>query len=89
MMRTTIVLSWFAKAPCGGGGSPPDAPPDAPARTYRLASAAVQVDPVAGVVIGDPGLAADVDVVNVHQDFFGVPWNDFAADRARPPSIAP
>lgn len=90
MMRATVVLSWFAMAPCGGGGSSSDAlsdtPQDAPTRTYRLASAGVQLDPVMGPVLGDPDLATDVDVVNVHQDFFGVPWTDFAASTAPPPT---
>jgi hypothetical protein len=93
MIRTTILLSWFAMAPCnGGGGGGPDAgsgaPPDAPTRTYRLASAGVQLDPAPNIVVNAADLAADVDVVNVHQDFFGVPWNDFAANTAPPPAWA-
>ena len=79
--------------PCGGGGGPPpdaspDAPPDAPARTYRLASSGVQLDPVIGPVVADPDLATDVDAVNVHQDFFGVPWDAFATGAAPPPAWA-
>ena len=87
-MRAAILASWLAAMPCGGGGPHPDAAPDAPTRTYRLASAAVQLDPAAGPVFTDPDLAGDVDVVNVHQDFFGVPWTDFAADRPPPPAWA-
>jgi hypothetical protein len=90
MMRTTVLLSWFALAPCGGGphlDAGTDAP-GVPTRSYRLASAGVQLDPVSGPVLGDPDLATDVDVVNVHQDFFGLPWNDFAANTAPPPAWA-
>lgn len=87
-----IVLSWFAMMPCGGGGTQPDAgpdvPPDAATRGYRLASSGVQLDPVAGPVVSDPDLAGDVDVVNVHQDFYGLPWHAFATGAAPPPAWA-
>jgi hypothetical protein len=91
-MRAMLIASWLAMAPCpGGGGTPsPDAappPPDAPTRAYHLASAAVQLDPVAGPV-HTADLAGDVDAVNVHQDFFGVPWDAFAAGAAPPPAWA-
>lgn len=91
-MRATLVLSWFVMMPCGGGGPQPDAggdaPPDAVVRGYRLASSGVQLDPVAGPVMTDPDLAGDVDVIDVHQDFFGLPWHDFAAGTAPPPAWA-
>jgi hypothetical protein len=41
-----------------------------------------------GPVFDDANLAGDVDVVNVHQDFFGIPWNDFAANTPPPPAWA-
>lgn len=89
MMRAAVLFSWFAAMPCGGGGSPPpDTSPDTPPRTYRLASSGVQLDPAMGPVMTDPDLASDVDVVNVHQDFFGVPWDAFSAGTAPPPAWA-
>lgn len=36
----------------------------------------------------DPDLAGDVDVIDVHQDFYGVPWHDFAAGAAPPAAWA-
>ncbi|HEX7843844.1 MAG TPA: hypothetical protein VF469_40495 [Kofleriaceae bacterium] len=84
MMRTAVLLSWVAAMPCGGGGPQPDAP----VRTYRLVSSGVQLDPVTGPVIRDPDLATDVDAVDVHQDFFGVPWDAFATGAAPPPAWA-
>jgi hypothetical protein len=73
--------------PCGGGPHPDagvDVPPDAAIRSYRLASSGVQLDPASGPVTADPDLAGDIDVINVHQDFFGLPWHDFAAGTAPP-----
>lgn len=84
MMRATLALSWLVAAKCGGPPQP-DASPPLP-RSYRLASSSVQLDPALGPVVHDAQLTDDVDVVNVHQDFFGVPWTDFAADR--PPLAA-
>jgi hypothetical protein len=89
-MRTAVLMSWFAMAPCGGG-APPDAgppSPDAATRGYRLASTSFQLDPALGPVSTAGELASDVDVVNVHQDFFGVPWTRFAAGAAPPPAWA-
>lgn len=86
-----MIASCFAMMPCGGGGPEPDAsppPPDAPSRVYRLASSAVQLDPVGGPGLSDPDLAGDVDVIDVHQDFFGVPWDAFAAGAEPPPAWA-
>jgi hypothetical protein len=64
----------------GGGG----AGGAVPQRTYRLASSGAQLDPARGPQLGDADLATDVDVINVHQDFFGVPWEAFAADTGPP-----
>lgn len=88
------VLAILAATTCGGGGgggnpdAGHDAPPDGPVRSYRLASAGVRLDPALGPVFDDPDLASDVDVVNVHQDFFGIPWDAFAANTAPPPAWA-
>lgn len=88
MKRSIGILSCLAMAPCGGGGGSTDAGldalPDAATRSYRLASAGVVLDPTAGPVFADPDIAGDVDVVNVHQDFYGVPWDAFAANTAPP-----
>jgi len=94
LLSCLSCLSGLAMAPCpgsGGGGSPDaaiDALPDAATRSYRLASAGVQLDPALGPVFADPDLAGDVDVVNVHQDFYGVPWGAFAANTAPPAAWA-
>jgi hypothetical protein len=96
MTGSLAVVSLLAISTCGGGGggsdadagASADAPPDAPTRAYRLASAAVQLDPAAGVVFADPELAGDVDVINVHQDFFGVPWEAFATNTSPPAAWA-
>ncbi|HEY1554476.1 MAG TPA: hypothetical protein VGF94_06545 [Kofleriaceae bacterium] len=76
---------------CGGGGAshsdaaiPGDAPPDAVTRSYRLAATGTQVDPATGAYLGDTNLADDVDVIAIHQDFYGVPWTAFENHTAPP-----
>jgi hypothetical protein len=78
---TLAVLVALAGCGGGGGGRPP-------ARTFALASTGVQAAP------GEPqffamrpaDLASDADVVSVHQDFYGVPWDAFSADVPTPPA---
>jgi len=78
---------------CGRGDTRAFRDDDDPRLPFRLASAPVQA------VLGDPlvfglrgwnlgsgeDLAADVDVVSVHQDFLGIPWDAFA-DGTPPPA---
>ena len=80
-----LPLASLGSAGCGGKATP--TPPLTP-RHFALSSTGVQAAP------GSPqffsmadaaDLATDTDVVSVHQDFFGVPWNTFAAD-APPPA---
>jgi hypothetical protein len=84
-MRTThglpaaALLALLVSA-CGGGSSG-----DRP-RSFALSSTGVQADPGAATffAMNPANLAEDVDVVSVHQDFYGVPWDAFAAGTAPP-----
>jgi hypothetical protein len=63
-------------------GPVPDAGFDAgPSRSFLLASGGVQflVDGGLGLLITPANLAQDVDVIEVHQEFYGVPWDAFLA----------
>jgi hypothetical protein len=80
-------------------GSAPDGSPDAgpdagdaggdagPSRDYLLASGGVQllVDGGLGFLITPANLAQDADVAEVHQEFYGIPWDAFAAGTDPPP----
>src|SRR5258708_40248647 len=83
----------FALVGCGHGdaastgdsGAPQDA---GPTRGYALASTGAQL-----LVTGGPAreeltpanLADDVDVIAVHQEFYGIPWDAFATGAPPPP----
>jgi hypothetical protein len=41
--------------------------------------------PEPGLLLTDADLAADVDVVAIHQEYYGVPWDAFAAAGTPPP----
>lgn len=68
----------FQLTACGGGNDGGPGPADAgSSRAYRLAATGVQ--PYGrDYAEGAADLAADVDVVSLHQDFYGVPWDAFA-----------
>ncbi|MEO7110257.1 MAG: hypothetical protein ABI183_07465, partial [Polyangiaceae bacterium] len=56
-------------------------------RSFRLASGGVQLlvtGPEVGFQITPADLATDVDVVEVHQEYYGVPWDSFAAKTPPP-----
>lgn len=56
-------------------------------RPFRLASGGVQLlvtGPSLGFQITPADLAADVDVLEVHQEYYGTPWDAFAASAAPP-----
>jgi hypothetical protein len=56
-------------------------------RTFRLAASGTQLlvtGPAVGFQLTEANLATDVDVVAVHQEFYGVPWNELAAGSALP-----
>lgn len=58
-----------------------------PARSFRLASGGVQLlvsGPELGFQITPADLATDTDVVEVHQEYYGVPWSAFAAGSPPP-----
>ncbi len=68
--------------------APDTAPGEAgPTRSYLLASTGAQGLPgqVPFIQLTPANLATDVDVVSVHQDFYGVPWDAFEAGQPPPP----
>jgi hypothetical protein len=85
----------FVLAACGGGGhtspdSPPspDAPPSDAAERTQLAAGGVQLvisGPRLGLQITPADLATDADVIEIHQEFYGVPWDAFLA-HTQPPA---
>jgi len=57
-------------------------------RSFRLASAGTQLlidGPSIGLQLTEANLAQDVDLVAVHQEFYGVPWQAFL-DQSEPPA---
>jgi len=82
----------FALAGCHCGAPGTDAAPAAsdaapPLRPYALAASGAQLVavPAPGIVLGAADLAADVDAVLVHQEFYGLPWAELEAG-APPPA---
>jgi hypothetical protein len=67
----------------------PDSEPTGPGRVL-LAAAGAQAHVDGGRLyrLGPADLATDVDVVAVHQDFYGVPWDAFAAGEEPPAAWA-
>ncbi len=58
-----------------------------PTRSFRLASGGVQLlvtGPEVGFQITPVDLATDTDVVEVHQEYYGIPWSAFAAGTPPP-----
>jgi hypothetical protein len=53
----------------------PDA--GAPTRSFALASTGAQIRLEGGLALYPADLATDVDVAAIHQDFYGVPWDEF------------
>src|SRR5262245_28198665 len=57
------------------------------ARRFRLASTGLQLvlsGPAVGFQLTPANLADDVDVASVHQEFYGVPWNELATHAPLP-----
>ncbi|HEY4243869.1 MAG TPA: hypothetical protein VGM88_28845 [Kofleriaceae bacterium] len=96
MRRRLLVL--LIAAACGGGSDSPDAAapdaasPDAPdaagpTRSVYLANGGVQLL-ISGADIGleiEPvELATDDDAIEIHQEFYGVPWQAFEAGTSPP-----
>jgi hypothetical protein len=60
---------------------------DAASRPYRLATGGVQLlvtGPALGLQITPANVAADSDVVDVHQEYYGLPWDAFLAGQPPP-----
>jgi hypothetical protein len=56
-------------------------------RSFHLASGGVQLvitGPELGLQITPADLATDVDIIEVHQEYYGVPWDAFAAGTPPP-----
>ena len=98
MRSIAALLVVFAACGGGGGGATgADAPPgdaardapaaDAPPARPLLANGGVQIvitGPRLGLQITPADLAADSDVVEIHQEFYGVPWDEFLAHQPPP-----
>jgi hypothetical protein len=73
----------------GGGGdavSAADAGPDAPmTRSFALAATGAQIDLQDGLGLYPANLATDTDVIAIHQEFYGLPWNEIMAGGPLPP----
>lgn len=55
-------------------------------RRYRLASAGVQAFPGAALLYQTTpaDLAADADVIAIHEEYYGIPWDEFEAGQPPP-----
>ncbi len=84
---TGLCLAALLGIDCNGAvprtpdaGLIPDAGVDAgPGRSFLLASSGVQflVDGGLGLLITPANLSEDADVIEVHQEFYGLPWDAF------------
>lgn len=98
-MRAVPVAIAMLLASCGGNGNgghadaadhdaaDPDAPVDAAPARPLLASGGVQLlvtGPHVGLQITPANLADDTDVLEVHQEFYGVPWDELLAHTSPP-----
>jgi hypothetical protein len=61
-----------------------------PTRGYRLASAGVQAFPGETLLyqITAADVAVDADVVAIHEEFYGIPWDEFEANQPPPDAWA-
>jgi len=76
-------------APTRDAGTSETSDAAGPTRPYRLASGGVQLlvsGPDVGLQMTPANLATDVDVVDLHHEYYGVPWNEFAAGQP-PPAV--
>lgn len=91
---SVLVLACGGRASCGPPTRLPAEPPCAAdggssfslpsSRHYRLASTGLQLTPRDGYRLSSANLATDVDVVALHQDFYGVPWDSFERNEDPP-----
>lgn len=77
MLQAFAVAALIACGENGDAGS---------SRRYRLASAGVQAFPGAALLYQTTAadLAADADVIAIHEEYYGIPWDEFAADQPPP-----
>jgi hypothetical protein len=64
---------------------------DGPTRPYALAASGTQLlitAPEVGFQLTEANLASDVDLIAVHQEYYGVPWTEFGAGTDPPPEWA-
>ena len=82
-----VAASTDASAPSGTGADSSTTAGD-PGRALSLASAGTQLlvtGPDLGLQLTEANLADDVDVVAVHQEFYGVPWEALLNNTEPPP----
>lgn len=75
-----------AGAAAGGNGGAGDAGPPVWPERMQLGATPVQADVTDNLFYGfrDMPLGDDVDVVSLHFDFYGIPWDQFADDASLP-----
>jgi hypothetical protein len=84
LWRAVFLVAFFAGVACGS-------PDPGAIRSFRLAASGSQLvvtGPSTGLLLTQADLATDVDVVAIHQEFYGVPWEAFAAGGQPPPGWA-
>lgn len=76
-------------APTRDAGGPDGSDAAGMTRPYRLASGGVQLlvsGPDLGLQMTSANLGTDVDVVDLHHEYYGVPWNELGSGQA-PPAV--
>lgn len=64
---------------------------EGPSRSYALAASGTQLlvtGPDFGFQLTEANLVSDVDVIAVHQEYYGVPWTEFSTGADPPPEWA-
>jgi cysteine-rich repeat protein len=69
-----------------GWACPTPGEPCMKTRTYRLASSGVQIIPGGSLLfqITNSNLVEDPDVVAIHEEYYGIPWDEFQSGTAPP-----
>lgn len=84
----SFVASGDAAADQSTADAPVTPPADAGSRPFALGGGGVQLvvtGPDLGLQITPANLADDVDVIDIHQEYYGVPWQSFATGAMPPP----
>ncbi|MCB0365566.1 MAG: hypothetical protein H6624_04035 [Bdellovibrionaceae bacterium] len=89
LLGSAVVL---VLSQCSGENRDSEDPPVAPLGRTLLASTPIQASERNPNLLFnfevDDSLAADVDVVSLHEDFFGVPWEAFSQSKTAPDYFA-